>query len=229
VTKQLAKTRLADLRLHYGYDRRKISEEFQLRLVLENVGNEYRGPNEVKAAVHSVADDLLSCMAESERPAKRLEILSSVCKTVLACCGYWKLFYDLEDADGCSTRSSDETHSQDIQSSSFIVALASRYTKVQAAFLRVGLDTNLQTRYFGCPLQMASQFGFCDTVEKLLDSGANINRQAPWTALETAAWYGHIDVAKLLLNPKYNLRTTTVSFGEAACNAVKRGIQKSQQ
>ena len=35
--------------------------------------------------------------------------------------------------------------------------------------LRVGLDACFQTRYFGCPLQMASQFGSFDIVETLPD------------------------------------------------------------
>jgi hypothetical protein len=107
-----------------------------------------------------VADDLVSRMVELECPLNRPEVLQSVCKTTLACRGYWELFCDLEEADGSSTQSPEETQSQDIQSSSFIIALASRYTEMQTEFLRVGLDTNFQTRYFGSPLHMASQFGY---------------------------------------------------------------------
>ena len=186
---------------------------------------QYHGQIAIKVAVHAVADELVSCMIECEHTLDRLDVLQSICKTALACRGYWKLFYDLEDADEGSIQTPEESRSQDIQASSFIVALASRYTEVQAEYLRRGFDSNVQTRYFGSPLQIASQYGYCDTVETLLDSGADINQLAystRWTALETAAWHGHIDVVRLLLHPKYNLRTSTPNFGEAACKAVKR-------
>jgi len=60
----------------------------------------------------------------------------------------------------------------------------------------------------GTPLQVASEMGFADIAELLLDKGADVNAKGKdgFTPLHFAAAYGHADVAQLLIAGKADLR-----------------------
>jgi hypothetical protein len=130
-----------------------IPQSFGLRLLLENVGVENPGNNALKSALHSITDDLLSRMAALRKPRGRAEVLQSVCMVLLTMRGYLYAFTELlQDGEDESKPLPKLGQSQDISTSSFIVALVSQNTEVQKGFQWSELDPHFRTRYFGIPL-----------------------------------------------------------------------------
>lgn len=206
------------MREYYG--RGLASTPFQLRLIVGHVESEHYSQDPRTVFLRAVVDDLLSHMAGCEKS----EILQSTCNTMLTCHGFWKTCRYLEISDFPSALLGPQS-AKIIEVSSFIVALASHHTEVQSKFFRDGIGINFPTEFFGFPLGVAARFGYFDTAALLLDSGADVNHDCyafNRSALEIASWYGHTDVDKVLLDPKYNLDNLSYFSRDATWKAVKR-------
>ncbi|KAF8541800.1 hypothetical protein BDD12DRAFT_803421 [Trichophaea hybrida] len=90
--------------------------------------------------------------------------------------------------------------------------------------LKSGIDPNITADMDDTPLVWASEMGSLEAIQKLLDAGADTNKQERdgWSALHWAAANGHHEVAKLLL--KYgakkdiaDLRGVTPHFVASDC------------
>jgi len=200
--------------------RHGIRDSFTLRLMLASLGRSYEGPNEMKTAIHAIANELSSPLAEPESPVNRSEILHTVCKSMLA--NRRDILYGLSQyGDRIETEVPERDLSQDITTSCFAVALIARYTELQKDFLRNGLNPDFETRYFGIPPQVASALGYSDAIEMLLSAGADINRRtkSKCTALDLAALHGNSDIVQIFLDSNQSLRPNWL--GDAACIAVE--------
>jgi ankyrin repeat protein len=96
---------------------------------------------------------------------------------------------------------------QEVLDEALVWACKSNRLTVLERLVRAGARTNADP-YRGTPLIWAAVCNCAETVEWLLDHGANINRKATFggpthgvgvTALHMAAQYGHMQVAKLLV------------------------------
>ncbi|MCA9500732.1 MAG: ankyrin repeat domain-containing protein [Nitrospira sp.] len=86
---------------------------------------------------------------------------------------------------------------------SFLNAATNGDTQKVRTLLQEGIDVNstfpiVQTR----PLMVAAAFGHVDTVQVLLDAGADVNSKdlTGWTPLHAAAFKGNLEIVRLLLD-----------------------------
>ena len=88
-----------------------------------------------------------------------------------------------------------------------------------------GVDVNMESAYFGTPLQLAVAEGHIELVAQLLENGADTmyRTRNGTTALRSSCRRGHQCVVHLLLDPKYRLETSGVDYENATKEAVIAG------
>ncbi|KAF2806752.1 uncharacterized protein BDZ99DRAFT_84831 [Mytilinidion resinicola] len=177
----------------------------------------------------------MSRFAECEKSVAKNEVLKAVCRTALGNLEATNMFSCLM-ADTYYDRQmlprdwrDDEESRIDISQCSLLVAIAARYDEVQQSMLSSIADIDFETKYFGSPLHSACYAGHSDTVRLLLDQGADIHRvprimHEKRPSIYIAAASGRPDVVELLLEPRYDLDTSTRIFGWAAVAAVPKTL-----
>lgn len=106
-----------------------------------------------------------------------------------------------------------------------------------------GAQINPDTTYFGRPLEAAASQGHTDIVRLLLDLGAAVNdaeaappdrddfvvmrsaksRKVTATALEAASTAGHFETVRTLLEPRYMISHSGLSFKRSTYHSAKEG------
>src|SRR6266478_6653961 len=89
--------------------------------------------------------------------------------------------------------------------SPLVAALRGEHFKIAQSLYERGADVDVQGPYKRTPLCGASLSGHLEIVEWLLSRSANTNvreDQNGWVPLHSAAWFGHIEVSRLLLQYK---------------------------
>ncbi len=84
-------------------------------------------------------------------------------------------------------------------------ALSGGHFKIAQSLYERGANVDVQGRFNRTPLFGASCTGHLETVEWLLSHSANPNARAGrdgWVPLHSAAWFGHVEVSRLLLQYK---------------------------
>jgi ankyrin repeat protein len=114
----------------------------------------------------------------------------------------------------------------EIQHTLSVAIIADDVAFIEQLFESWDFDTDYDNQYFGRPLHLAAAYGRAHMIQILLDNGADLNAIQPYygphwspkftlekekficssrSALSVAAFNGHLDFIKVLVQPRFNL------------------------
>jgi ankyrin repeat protein len=98
---------------------------------------------------------------------------------------------------------------------------------MMALFVTHGADVNRANRFNEQALMLAAWTGQRDAAAWLLDHGAQINREGnEWSALHYAAFAGHDEIAKMLIQKKADVNAKSTNGSTVLMMAAREGREK---
>lgn len=197
----------------------QMGQTIMTKYLVQRIETESAGTTYYASEIHLTARWLMEEYGY-EAEAKRLEYTETICTAAATILGSCLLFRRMSTAFQAG-RLPSEISCCALTALSFLGDL-SRLKNL----ISTGVDVNAGSQVIGKPLQAAAARGHTEIGILLLESGADANSgdsNVDNTALQLACRAGHEEIAEILLNPKYGIQRSGISYERAILSAARGG------